>query len=276
MFYELLGLTQSRAEQTWKEAQEWLANHKPTENCRLGLSPHAPYSVRASLFEQVAACPVPIALHLAETLDEKQLVEQHSGSFVEFLGELGVWDESGLVESLDHLLQIYTCQKPLLIHGNYLDPNQVLPGNSTVVYCPRTHAAFGHSAHPFREFLQRGIRIAIGTDSLASNPDLSILSEIRFLHRRYPDIPGLELLRMATLSGAEALEWDDITGSLIPGKSADLIVVPLSPVNSNDPYALVLNSSLPVQGVLCQGRWLIPPFVTKEQKILEITENCDR
>ena len=66
-----------------------------------------------------------------------------------------------------------------------------------------THAAFGHPPHPFREFIARGVRVALGTDSLASNPDLSILGEARFAHSRYPDFPGAELMRMATLSGAK-------------------------------------------------------------------------
>ena len=87
------------------------------------------------------------------------------------------------------------------------------------------------------------MRVAVGTDSLASNPDLDVLAEIRFLHRLYPDVPGAVLLRMATLSGAEALGWADQTGSLTPGKSADLVVVPL-PDRSDEPHALLLDSDL--------------------------------
>ena len=99
---------------------------------------------------------------------------------------------------------------------------------------------------------------ALGTDSLASNPDLSILAEIRHLHRHHPDVPGEVLLRMATLSGAEALGWADETGSLEAGKSADLVVVPLSAEAAGDPYQRLLESELPVQRVLCRGRWIEP------------------
>src|SRR5439155_6487571 len=98
---------------------------------------------------------------------------------------------------------------------------------ASVVYCPRTHAAFGHAPHPFREFLARGVRVALGTDGLSSNPDLDILAEARFLHRKHPDLPGATLLRMLTLFGAEALGWAGETGSLEPGKAADLVVLPL-------------------------------------------------
>src|SRR5205814_8406147 len=119
------------------------------------------------------------------------------------------------------------------------------PPPSTLVYCPRTTAAFGHPPHPFREFLQRGVRVALGTDSLASNPDLDLLAEMRFVHQRHPDFPGDALLRMGTLSGAEALGWADETGSLTPGKSADLVVVPLPDIDG-DPYQLLFESPQPV------------------------------
>ena len=116
----------------------------------------------------------------------------------------------------------------MFVHGNYLDPADTpfLP-SQTVVICPRTHAAFGHAAHPFPHFLQRGVRIALGTDSLASNPDLDILAEARFLRAHYPEVEPAMLLRMLTLSGAEALGFDGVTGSLTAGKSADLVVLPL-------------------------------------------------
>ena len=98
--------------------------------------------------------------------------------------------------------------------------------------------------------------MALGTDSLASNPDLDLLAEARFIHQWYPDFPGDALLRMATLSGAEALDWADETGSLESGKSADLVVVPLSSTRADDPHRLVFASSDPVQAVLFRGRWV--------------------
>jgi cytosine/adenosine deaminase-related metal-dependent hydrolase len=96
----------------------------------------------------------------------------------------------------------------------------------------------------------------LGTDSLASNPDLNVLAEARFVHARYPDVPGETLLRMVTLSGAEALGWEKETGSLTPGKSADLVVVPLPDEDAADPHHLLLCSSQPVRAVLFRGRWL--------------------
>jgi cytosine/adenosine deaminase-related metal-dependent hydrolase len=261
VFYELLGLTKERAEQSLATARAWLKTHPANDRCRPGLSPHAPYSVRGDLFAQAAqlarSSKHPLAVHLAESREELELLHHRTGPFVPFLKALGVWDADGLSSSPDSILHCCDQKIPtLFVHGNYLEPSARIPCHSTIIYCPRTHAAFGHAPHPFRPFLERGIRVAIGTDSLASNPDLSILAEIRHLHQHYPDVPGDVLLRMATLSGAEALGWADETGSLEAGKSADLVVVPLTPDDDDDPYRLLFDSVLPVRRVLWRGRWI--------------------
>jgi aminodeoxyfutalosine deaminase len=240
VFRELLGLPSQRAMAAWQEATRWLDLNPDTETCRSGLSPHAPYSVHQSLFRAAGQAGAPLSVHLAESPHERQLLEEHRGPFVDFLRDVGAWDEDGLAPSLDWIVwRSERAPAVLLAHGNYLDSTTKLSPNMTVVYCPRTHAAFGHTPHPFREFLEKGIRVALGTDSLASNPDLDVLAEARFIHARHPDFPGDRLLKMATLAGAEALGFDRTTGSLEPGKSADLVVVPLPDVETTDPYRLL-------------------------------------
>jgi cytosine/adenosine deaminase-related metal-dependent hydrolase len=239
LFRELLGLPDSRAIGARREAERWLQAYPGSERCRIGLSPHAPYSVHQELIRASGAAGIPQTIHLAETRTELELLENHSGPFVDFLRDLGVWEESGLAPSPEWVVA-HVARSPLalLAHGNYLSPETPIPANTSVVYCPRTHAAFGHSAHPFRDFLARGVRVALGTDSLASNPDLDVLAEARFIHDRYPDFPGDQLLRLVTLSGAEALGRDRETGSLEPGKWADLVAVPLPNVEAN-PHELL-------------------------------------
>lgn len=261
VFYELIGLTQERANNALEAALDWLMVDPTTRNCRPGLSPHAPYSVRANLFAQAAMLAhqlhCPLAVHLAESREELELLNHRSGPFVAFLKDLGVWDSDGLAASVEEVLALCGRKIPaLFVHGNYLPPSTPIAHSRTIVYCPRTHAAFGHPPHPFREMMDRGIRIALGTDSLASNPDLSILAELRYLHQVYPDFPGEVLLRMATLAGAEALGWAKEVGSLEAGKSADLVVVPLAAGGERDPYAGFLESDRPVQRVMFRGRWL--------------------
>jgi cytosine/adenosine deaminase-related metal-dependent hydrolase len=256
VFREFLGLPKDRASGAWERLDRWLASRTATPTCRPGVSPHAPYSVRSSLFFAASRSGAPVAVHLAETAAEQELLVLRRGPFVSFLRDLGVWAPDGLAEDADHVLRLLNGLSPtLLVHGNYLHPAATIPANASLVYCPRTHAAFGHPPHPFRDFLARGVRVALGTDGLASNPDLDLLAEARFLHREYPDVSGAGLLRMATLSGAEALGWADETGSLTPGKSADLVVLPLPPREDADPHRLVLASDLPVKCVLFRGRW---------------------
>src|SRR5262249_19395473 len=191
VFRELLGLLLERAEIACLELRSWLDRIQPSPTCRPGVSPHAPYSVRASLFFLATTWGFPLAIHLAETEAELDLLMLRRGPFVEFLEDLGVWDPKALAADPEEVLRLTNTVAPVLyVHGNFLRPEAPIPQNGSVVSCPRTHAAFGHPTHPFREFLSRGVRVALGTDSLASNPDLDLLAEARFVHRCFPDFPG--------------------------------------------------------------------------------------
>jgi cytosine/adenosine deaminase-related metal-dependent hydrolase len=259
VFRELLGLPEERASAALDSFRRWRASLPEVPNCRPGVSPHAPYSVRAALYQAAVREGLPLATHLAESLAELQLLAEKSGPFVAFLRDLGVWAPDGLVAGPDHVLSLCTSQAPAaFIHGNYLRPDAPIPSSGVLVCCPRTHAAFGHSPHPVAHFLSRGVRVALGTDSLASNPDLDLLAEARFLHAKHPEIPGEAILRMATLWGAEALGWAGEMGSLEAGKSADLVVVPLGASHAGDPHRLVLQKGAPVSRILCRGQWLTP------------------
>jgi cytosine/adenosine deaminase-related metal-dependent hydrolase len=255
VFHELLGLSEERAQQSWQAAQEWLQQHPSTDRCSAGLSPHSPYSVHRTLYSVLGAKPFPIATHLAETQAERELLLSHSGSFVSFLKELNAWDPSGLIAEPEEIVPLLP--HGIFVHCNYLDRATAFTPGQSLVICPRTHAAFGHPHHPFPEMLRRGARVAIGTDSLASNPDLDILAEARFLRRQYPEVEPATLLRLLTLSGAEALGFEAVTGSLTVGKSADLVVVPLPDDARTEPHDLVFDSALPVQGVMFRGEWRI-------------------
>jgi aminodeoxyfutalosine deaminase len=254
VFREMLGLPKDRAERAWQVAQQWLGACKPTSTCRPGLSPHAPYSARVSLIKAAAQSGLPVTIHLAESAAERELLEEHSGPFVPFLQDLGAWDPIGLANSPEHVLRLANGAGPTLFaHGNFLAVTAPVPATATVVYCPRTHAAFGHPPHPFRDWIARGVRVTLGTDGLASNPDLSVLNEMRFLHADCPDVPGDTLLRLATLNGAEALGWSDECGSLEEGKSADFVVVPVLDRDADEPHTLWLEGDGPPIAVWYRG-----------------------
>jgi cytosine/adenosine deaminase-related metal-dependent hydrolase len=267
LFWEVIGLSQERYQPILDElaikAGSWLDDEPPayptTRLCRWAVSPHAPYSVnheyaRSQLFMGNAA------IHFAESPGELELLATRSGPFASFLQELGVWNPDAFTAGLLGFFGTWANTRPpvLYVHCNYLPPDAPLAPVHTIVYCPRTHAAFRHPPHPFREFLARGVRVCLGTDSLASNPDLDILAEARFVHSRYPDFPGDQLLRMVTLAGAEALGWADECGSLEAGKSADLVAVPLPDREEADPHELLLTDFPGERRTMFRGVWRRP------------------
>jgi cytosine/adenosine deaminase-related metal-dependent hydrolase len=202
---------------------------------------------------------IPLATHLAETREELELLENHRGPLVEFLRELGVWDPEGLVRGpTDIVRQGSLAPNFLIVHGNWLSGKQLGENEDqrTVVHCPRTSFALVQVPNYFPSILFGGGRVSLGTDSLASNPDLDLLAEARFLHRYNDHVPGQTFLRMITLSGAEALGWDQETGSLSPGKSADLVVLPLPPIDAKDPHDLIFQSDFSPSKVMCRGAWI--------------------
>ncbi len=255
VYYELLGLTESRAERAWAEAQAWLAAHPMTATCQPGLSPHAPYSVATGLFQQAATAGVPLAIHLAESPEERTLLHSHTGPLVGFLKDLGVWAAEQLVPDYASLLAIFDSSQPLAwIHVNQL-PAGWTPRR---VYCPRTHARFGFPAYPLLTCMARGERVALATDSLASTPDLDPLAEAQCVHQAYPEVTGEQLLRMITLDAAAMLGLERVCGSLETGKAADLVVVPLPDEEASRWENLLFPANphnLSARQVLIRGSW---------------------
>jgi cytosine/adenosine deaminase-related metal-dependent hydrolase len=255
VFHEFIGMSVERAREFWFKLQTLGKTCPPTPTTRAAVSPHAPYSVRCDQFRSLAWNGWQMTTHVAESPAEVELVASKSGPFEQFLRDVGAWEPGWVTPSFDWLLW-RTRRSPsvLFAHCNYLPATAEIWSNQSVVYCPRTHAAFGHPPHPFRDFLARGVRVCLGTDSLASNPDLDILAEARFVHAKYPDFPGEQLLKMVTLSGAEALGWADECGSLEPGKSADVVVVPLADVEG-DPHELLFANTPGDRRTMWRGEW---------------------
>jgi cytosine/adenosine deaminase-related metal-dependent hydrolase len=156
---------------------------------------------------------------------------------------------------LAYLQRLAAAPKTLVIHGNYLGDEEIalLAARRdvfSVVYCPRTHAYFGHAPYPLPQLLAAGVNVALGTDSRASSPDLSLLAEMREAAARHSNVPPEAIVRMATLGGAAALDLADSHGSLAPGKRAEMIAVALPERGDGSPYALLLAG---------EGRVVAPP-----------------
>lgn len=202
-----------------------LAGRAPAERhgIRLGASPHAPYSCDDAVYRAAASLGMPIATHLSETLDEARFVHDGSGPFEGLLRSVGAWTPDLLgwgCGPVARVLPVVRHRGALLVHLNYVDDAALalLAAQArddrppVAVYCPRAseffgHPAGGHAPHRYREMLAAGVPVALGTDSaivLGDAPSISVLDEMRLLHRRDGTDPGL-LLGMATVHGAQAL-----------------------------------------------------------------------
>ena len=217
LFYELIGLSAERVLDRLADAEQFIAHAEPSARWPAGLSPHAPYSVHPELVlglvRLAAAHGLPVAMHLAESREELELLSTGGGPFRELLVELGAWDAAAIphgTRPLDYLRLLAEAPRALVIHGNYLDAEEraflaARRGRMSLIYCPRTHAYFGHVRYPLEQLLKLGAAVALGTDSRASNPDLSLLAEMRHVAREFPVIVPKTVLRMGTLAGAAAL-----------------------------------------------------------------------
>lgn len=270
VFQELLGLSPERIAPLCALAEGHLNDAPEGAVVRRMLSPHAPYSVHPDVLDHAISLTAPnrgrtLALHLAETAAERELLASGTGEFREFLESVGVWQPGlfGGRSYLDIIEAMGDLPRGLIVHGNDLRDHELMRlaqfPHLTTVYCPRTHAAFGHPPHPWLTLLSLGGTVAIGTDSRASNPDLSMWNELQFLAEHFPDVPHHTLLKLGTWAGATALGLRAECGSLTPGKRADFAVIELRDPAFRDPNFDLFAPGNRVVGTMIGGEWALDP-----------------
>ncbi len=265
IFQEMIAPTADRVAVAVERARDHLRRSRG-RRWLAGLSPHAPYTVRSEVLSAAislsVAAQVPLAFHLAESREELELLGSGAGPLAEFLGELPSWDPGVVARParpLDYLRRLSAAHRALVVHGNYLnaDETQFLAenrGRMALVYCPRTHDYFQHDDYPLSRTLSAGVCVCLGTDSRASSPDLNLLAEMRTAAGKHAAVDPRVILELGTLQGARALGLAEQTGSLEPGKRADLAIVALPDHDATDPYELLFDSELPVVAVWHRGR----------------------
>ena len=226
-----------------------------------GWSPHAPYDLLARVVDLSLEHEIPLAMHLAESPEEIEFLRDGRGPFRELLESRGVWDSTARprgARPLDELHVLSRAHRALAIHGNYLDDEEITflgrqRRQMAVVYCPRTHAWFAHARYPLEKLLAAGAIVALGTDSRASSPDLSLLAEMRHVAREFPEMSRATILELGTLGGARALGVDSQVGTLKPGKWANLAIVALPEAATADPHELLLDAAGAVLATWVRG-----------------------
>lgn len=236
---------------------------RPMHGLRLGLQPHAPYSVSTAAFRAAVALAareaLPLMTHLAESDDEHALIASAAGPLRTLLHDLGLWTDALDAEfgrgasPVAHLTAGCPTARITAVHVNACsDEDLALLARLRwpVVYCPRASGYFAAPArfgpHRYRAMLDAGIPVAVGTDSIVNLPPgtdrLSPLDEVRFLHRRDGTDPN-RLLAMATTYGAAALALDPMRFMLARNAMPiGVLAVPGDPGSSASPAFRVLTS----------------------------------
>jgi 5-methylthioadenosine/S-adenosylhomocysteine deaminase len=209
---------------------------------RLGISPHAPYSVSGVLYDRVAEYArrqgLPVAVHVAESEDESRLLADGTGGFAR------AWQDRGIplpadagctpIAWLDRHGVLGT--RTLCVHvvrAGEADLDTLAQRGAAVAHCPRSNRRHGHGIAPLGAMLARGIRVGVGTDSVASLSPLDLVAEARAAR----EIAGLDAeraFRLITADAARAIGLEGEIGSLRAGKWADLAAVDLpGPVDAS-------------------------------------------
>ena len=266
-FRELIGFLPEQIAPQLEIARQHIADCRAANEAGHGrllpaISPHAPYSVCPDLFHGLVDLArteeVPLCIHLAETQAELELLKSGSGEFFEMLTRFDLWRDGTIPKysrPMDYLKPLGELPNALIAHGNYLADDEIdflaSRPNIATVFCPRTHAFFGHSNHPWERLLDAGATVCIGTDGRSSNPDYSLWTELKFLARSSAADRMPQILEAGTLRGAIALGRGKKTGTITPGKRADLTAISLNESSANDPWmALFAAKSKPVTTIV--------------------------
>jgi cytosine/adenosine deaminase-related metal-dependent hydrolase len=237
VFRELIGFNPLDAASLVAQAAASLDAVAKSPRLRLHLAPHAPYSVAPAVIAAIAAAAgsrrAPMTIHLAESPEETEFLRTGRGRWRELLDARGVWNpvwqppDCGAVEYLDRLGALGA--RTLAVHGvqcTDADLGRLAARGATLVTCPRSNVWVGVGPPPASKFFASGVRVALGTDSLASGTDLNLFSEVSALHFLAPEVPAATLLHSATRAGALALGLEGL-GAIEPRKLARLITVDL-------------------------------------------------
>jgi cytosine/adenosine deaminase-related metal-dependent hydrolase len=244
VFHEILGFKPAdpaaQAREARKRLEDLVADwpHDSTNQLRMhSVVAHAPYSTAPALFGEIAAHhqgPAPLSVHLAESVEEVELLHTGRGPMRALLEALGVWDATWKVPRcgpVEFLRRVgYLQPGTLLVHCVHLtatELDEVRDADAIIVTCPRSNTWVGGGVPPVSRFYGAGVPVAIGTDSLASTDSLNMFDELAALRRLAPEVDAARLLESATRVGAEALGFGQHYGTISEGRRARFVSVSL-------------------------------------------------
>jgi len=237
VFHELIGFNPSDPAQQVRDAWDRI---DATERSVMGkdiafnVVAHAPYSVAPALFAEILRRPrpEPLSIHLGESPEEMEFLRTGTGPIQAALVRLGVWPDHWVAPACDPVTYVarlgYVRPGTLIVHAVHLSDDaldRLRSAGAVLVTCPRSNHWVGSGSPRLAHFYAARLPVAIGTDSLASSPSLSVFDELAEMRRIAPEITASALLDSATRRGAQALGFGDRYGTLTAGKRAALVAV---------------------------------------------------
>ncbi|MBI5187151.1 MAG: amidohydrolase family protein [Nitrospinae bacterium] len=231
-FHEVVGFLPEEAEDIYRDKRECLAKFGKSPGLTHYISPHAPYSASRELLRKIAEGRERVAFHLAESRDEVEFLQRGNKKMEEILKALGKWDENWKPPGLSPIRYFHEAgllhHRAVAVHMVYVaeeDYPILEETKPNICLCPRGNTRLKNGLPPVRAYREMGLNLCLGTDGLGSNEDLSLLNEMRYLKKCFPDLEDAAIVRMGTVGGAVALGLEERFGVIEPGKADKFLIV---------------------------------------------------
>lgn len=234
-FVEFLGFDPKNSKSIYEKAVALLRNFSPLP---ASLAPHAAYSVSKELLKlfqkNTEGHSELTSIHNQESEDENELYRYKRGKFLDFYKDLNLnidFFKPQARNSIQSIMPLFASQQRiLLVHNTYTSLKDIYFANRFNrdihwCFCPKANMYIEGRLPKIEMFQFHDFNLTVGTDSLASNDKLCILSELKLIREHFPSIPFTETLRWATINGARFLGIDRKFGSIEPGKKPGLNLI---------------------------------------------------
>jgi cytosine/adenosine deaminase-related metal-dependent hydrolase len=276
VFLELLGFNSpdpaAQVNAARATLQSALAAAPGSGRVRGSLAAHAPYSVAPGLFSAIRrdldSHPEDVtSVHLGESPEEVELLRTGMGPWRQMLDDLGVWTDAWSIPAVSparYLEQLgFLGSSVAAVHGVQFTADDVAAlrvHDTAIIVCPRSNRHVGVGEPPLASFYDAGLRVAVGTDSLASVEDLNLFTELAEMRRLAPGIDPRRILYSATAAGARVLGLDADHGTIEAGRRAEVIAVSIPNwLEDVEEYLLTGIAPEQVSWVPFDGDWLESP-----------------